>query len=919
MPLVQLIPAMKFAILSANACKHSMAASVFGTEVETMIRLTPVVFLLSQLLTSAQDSISNREETAESAQSPTELAQCATSNGDAEDWVRELTANARTLDENLPECVRLCTSTIRRAQLVGDDAAVATALMQRSAARSSLSGAEDSVEDFQLALKLLPLSSGTDLQCLFTQALVHRQRFLGAKQTALIAMTLGAEDLSDSCAGDPEILVRLMCDILMCRAEEGRLPSHLVQRSLALLPLTQSRELQTRFTFVHMTCGFRRNHPDEISDLLVPLEAMLRQETFHRLSRGLRIEIRLLAAQLYHASGSTVDAARLLQEAENDARQLANQTLIAACLTKAFEFSADEASWPSLQRNMEQLSVLIPVINCPDLLRSLCDSATRLPLNGAASDARSTFRKRLEDRLEHVEQTATQSSHAVSQWASGRVREILAFKSRQISQEKTRADTAGRRSLIVTRVGSVALVLLSIVLLRDQWRLRRANQRLQEEIRNTERQRQDKERMELYLAQSERLESLGELAGGIAHDFNNLLVGVIGNADLLRHCRDFSPSELKYLNGIVNSAEAAAGLSRKMLAYAGKQPAVKRIIDLNDSVRKLLPLLQAGLGTQHEIDFLPASQTLLFEGDPAQLDQVLLNLVNNAAQAMENRVGHILIQTGCSHLETIPADVPTFGNRKTGGQFVWFEVSDNGRGVPESELARIFEPFYTTRGKSSEREKSTRHGFGLAVVYGHVNRHHGLIQLSSIVGHGTSFRILLPQTPTPVENAALPTRSPSPQFHMGQRPSDQYQPHQSDVASGQVVVVDACSESRDSIQHALRSAGFRVEPFGCETDALEFLVENTGIHCLLLGTGTEVLNIPAILEELTNRGIQVPVLLMIDGSSENLPKYQQVSGIYSLLVKPFSSVQLIAAVDEAAQTSKGRSCQQTAQSVVIQG
>jgi CheY-like chemotaxis protein len=298
----------------------------------------------------------------------------------------------------------------------------------------------------------------------------------------------------------------------------------------------------------------------------------------------------------------------------------------------------------------------------------------------------------------------------------------------------------------------------------------------------------------------------------------------------------------------------------------------------------MLTLLRAGLGGRHSIVFDPDPIPLQTEGDVEQIDQILLNLVTNAAQAMLDVQGTILIRTGCDFLPDVPVDTPTFGNRRTGGEFVWFEVIDCGKGIAESDFARVFQPFFSTRSKPDG------HGFGLSVVYGHVNRHDGLIQLTSCPGEGSRFRILLPRSVTParVEPAGLHPSALS-----------------TTSRTVRIVAVDDQTETLEVIGRTMGLIGGKAELFTCATDAQEHLVEHKEADCLLLDLMMSPVDGPSMLEVLHAKGIQLPVILMTGCSTEELPAVTGDLQVHGVLQKPFRPEELISLVNEvlASETS----------------
>jgi PAS domain S-box-containing protein len=244
-------------------------------------------------------------------------------------------------------------------------------------------------------------------------------------------------------------------------------------------------------------------------------------------------------------------------------------------------------------------------------------------------------------------------------------------------------------------------------------------------------------RAEERLERARKLESLGILAGGIAHDFNNLLTGVLGQTELAR--RDVaSGSRLsRRLDRIEAAAEKAANLSRQMLAYAGRSEAALVPVDLTRMIQRNRQLLQEISGPRVEMRLRLTMEPPTVEADEAQLTQVLLNLVRNAAEAISGTAaGTIIISTGIAKLAANELSRLVLGENLAAGRHVYLQVSDTGHGMEESTRAKIFDPFFTTR--------FIGRGLGLATVFGIVKGHQGAIEVESKRGRGTRVRILLP-------------------------------------------------------------------------------------------------------------------------------------------------------------------------------
>ncbi|HWP03995.1 MAG TPA: ATP-binding protein, partial [Gemmatimonadaceae bacterium] len=245
----------------------------------------------------------------------------------------------------------------------------------------------------------------------------------------------------------------------------------------------------------------------------------------------------------------------------------------------------------------------------------------------------------------------------------------------------------------------------------------------------------ERKRLEAHVAQAERLDSIGKLAGAIAHDFNNLLTAIIGNAEAALRALEPEHRARADVTEIRDVSKRAAALVRQLLAFARREPVRSRVIDLDRYLEDNLGLLQriAGRKVRLALELAPEIPNVRF--DPTQLEQVLVNLVSNARDAMPEGGTVTLAVKRADSAPGAPA-----GTGAPAAGYVLLAVSDTGFGIPDGVRERIFEPFFTTKGDRGGT------GLGLAVVYGVVRQHGGYIEAKSLAGRGAVFEIYLPGT-----------------------------------------------------------------------------------------------------------------------------------------------------------------------------
>ncbi len=310
-------------------------------------------------------------------------------------------------------------------------------------------------------------------------------------------------------------------------------------------------------------------------------------------------------------------------------------------------------------------------------------------------------------------------------------------------EEATRRVRAGLNSTwnceycIRARDGSLHWIYGSSVELHDQHGASYGSIGILQDITEHKHAEETRQKLEAQLVQSQKMEAIGHLAGGIAHDFNNLLVPIIGYTDMV--LMTLSPDDERHedLRHVRESADRAANLTRQILAFSRKQAMQMRSIDLNELVRDFQDMIRRLIGEQIELYVMLPPGLALIDADTGQIEQVLLNLVINARDAMPHG-GILTIEIDIINLEA--THMAHGGEHLVPGAYVQLKVNDTGHGIHPDALPHIFEPFFTTK----ERGKGT--GLGLATAYGIIKQHGGSITVSSMPGNGTTFALYLPQT-----------------------------------------------------------------------------------------------------------------------------------------------------------------------------
>jgi signal transduction histidine kinase/ActR/RegA family two-component response regulator len=316
----------------------------------------------------------------------------------------------------------------------------------------------------------------------------------------------------------------------------------------------------------------------------------------------------------------------------------------------------------------------------------------------------------------------------------------------------------------------------------------------------------ERQKAEAHFHQAQKMEALGQLTGGMAHDFNNHLGIIIGNLDVLGDQATLAPDQKELIGEALAAALSGAELTRRLLAFARRQPLRPERIDANQLVGDITKLLRRTLGERIEIRLLLDATIPPALADPAQLQTAIANLANNARDAMPEG-GRLTITTGVRHLDE---DYAAEHAEVSPGGYVMIEVCDTGSGMPPETLARVFEPFFTTKDPG----KGT--GLGLAMVFGFLKQSGGHINAYSELGHGTTFRLYLRPDETVIE-VAQPIGASEPDRGDGER----------------ILVVEDNPQLRRVLVRQLGELGYRVSETENADDALDALDGGADFDLLL--------------------------------------------------------------------------------------
>lgn len=426
----------------------------------------------------------------------------------------------------------------------------------------------------------------------------------------------------------------------------------------------------------------------------------------------------------------------------------------------------------------------------------------------------------------------------------------------------TQLESAHARSRLLFRIILTVWTLIVVVAVTGLWSRDRGRRRAEEALR----------RSQAELFQAQKMESLGRLAGGIAHDINNYLAAISAQCEVVRMKPPTAERLDEKMASVLATVRKASELIGRLLALGRRQPTHPEVLSLNRIVEELTPMMTRLLGEDVRLRARLGEDLWNVEADPAEIEQVLVNLLVNAREAMPGG-GNVTIETAnadftADYVETHPVAEP--------GEYVMLTVSDDGVGIPHDLQERLFEPFVTTK------EATGGSGLGLSTVYGVVRRHGGRIWLYSEPGEGATFKIYLPRSTGRVEPRAKP--APRPRTAL--------------AATGRrALLVEDNDALRESTRELLEGLGFSVVTAANGGDALErFAAAPEGVDLVVTDLVMPGINGRQLAERLRELRPELKVLFISGHTADVIERHGLQRAEVRLLQKPFSARQLDEAV-----------------------
>ncbi len=385
---------------------------------------------------------------------------------------------------------------------------------------------------------------------------------------------------------------------------------------------------------------------------------------------------------------------------------------------------------------------------------------------------------------------------------------------------------------------------------------------------------EEKQKFEARFQEAQKRESLSILAGGIAHDFNNLLSAIMGNAALtLMEISPVSPVRKK-LEDIAEAGKLAADLTNQMLAYSGRGHFITKDFDLSALVREMISLLKSSISKKAQINMLLDGQLPTMRGDLSQVRQLAMNLIINASEALDEKSGTVTLRTGAKNLNESEISKMNSGLQIEPGDYVYLSVEDDGCGIDEQSLKKIFDPFYST--------KFTGRGLGLAATLGIIEGHQGALQIETSLSQGSTFIVFFPVSGPHVQQVEIATKS----IAIGS-------------GLGTVLLVEDEPVSLRFGKRTLEKAGYEVLSAVNGQEGVDVLRKNIGkISLVLLDNKMPVLNGYEAFIEMRKIDPDVTVIL-VSGYIESIARKEFEGEVLSgFIQKPYRPSQLIEVVED---------------------
>ena len=442
-------------------------------------------------------------------------------------------------------------------------------------------------------------------------------------------------------------------------------------------------------------------------------------------------------------------------------------------------------------------------------------------------------------------------------------------------EETGGGPTDADATLLVLATNHIGRALQNALLVSD---LKARGEELAESTRRYRENLEDLQRTQRELLQARKLEAIGRLAGGIAHDFNNLLTVIRNHAEFLKESKDRDQDDLDDIAAISEAADRATRITRQLLAFGRRNDARPELLDLNRMTTEFTKLISRLVGEHVTIELRLEPSMRPVRADRAQLEQVLLNLLTNARDAMPDG-GVIVVRTR----PTTEAELAAVGLPPNPSRFLALSVSDSGKGMDDATRAHLFEPFFTTK------EPGQGTGLGLATVYGIVDGHGGKIQVTSEPERGTSFTIFLPTS-----------RSSSVEVEAVRGPA-------ADRAAGlgaTILLVEDDPALRSVAFRTLSSRGYRVLQARDGAEGVEIAKKHADtIDVVVTDVVMPRLSGPKLVAQLRALRPTLKVVYVSGYTFDMLDPRTLEDGAF--LTKPFTAADLAAAVKEAVTQAKG--------------